>query len=123
MIQTNNEREIRNMVFKSYLKREKGERLTAEDKANIEAWEMLGKYAKMEEDKKLIEQGKDWLGKDLWNGAIYRLTEDCFAGNKGDIIAVNENRESSWFKNMNQDRIGSPFIEYKIAENIGDTIQ
>jgi hypothetical protein len=41
--------EIRNIIFKSYLKKVKGEKLTTKDKANIEAWETMGKIQRKQE--------------------------------------------------------------------------
>ena len=56
------ESQIRNEVFASYLKQTKGEKLNANDRANIEAWELAKKHSQCEDRCEVKTDGKtSWV--------------------------------------------------------------
>jgi hypothetical protein len=58
--QIREESKIRNEVFASYLKQVKGEKLSENDKANIEAWKMCGKYSQAKKEERYIKLKHTW---------------------------------------------------------------
>lgn len=50
----------------------------------------------------------------------YKLKRDCFVGQEGDIIEVDESGESSYWTNITRRTWGSPFIEYELVERYNE---